>query len=131
LGGGGLGGGPERGIDSAQVLGEGVELGFKCIAGGGEPAFERDGHRPGGEAKGEILRGGHGVGKLNFVLLHDGGDGGFDEGGREARKHGGEAAEDLLIEHGALGEVGDLGGAADVSSGGKDSVLKNGAEERV
>ena len=41
------------------------------------------------------------------------------------------AAEDAVVEDRALGEVGDLGGAADVGGGGEDGVLEDGAEQGV
>ena len=50
---------------------------------------------------------------------------------------GGDAArlalrgEELLVEDGGLGEVGDLGRAADVGGGGEDGVLEERAEEGV
>ena len=39
--------------------------------------------------------------------------------------------DELLVEHGGLGEVGDLGGAADVGCGGEDGVLEERAKEGV
>jgi hypothetical protein len=65
------------------------------------------------------------------VLRHHGGDGRLDQRGGEARQDGRDAAEDVLVEDGALGEVGDLGGAADVGRGGQDGVLKDGAQQGV
>ena len=65
------------------------------------------------------------------MLFEDSGDGRLDERGGEAREDGGDAAKDLLVDCGGLREVGDLGGATDVSGGGQDGVLKDGAEERV
>ena len=65
------------------------------------------------------------------MLLEDCGDGGFDQGGAEAREHRGGAAEDGLVEDLGLGEVGDLGGATDGGLGGQQVILENGAKEGV
>jgi hypothetical protein len=79
----------------------------------------------------EIGCGGHGVGELDLVFLHDSGNGRFDQRRAEARENWSDAAENLLVEDGALGEVGDLGGATDVGGSGQDGVLKDRAQDGV
>jgi hypothetical protein len=65
------------------------------------------------------------------VLRHHSANGRLDERGGEAREDRRDAAEDALVEDSALGEVSNLGRAADVSGSGQDGVLEDRAEDGV
>jgi hypothetical protein len=60
-----------------------------------------------------------------------GSDGRLDEGGHEPREDWGYAAEDAGVEDFGLGEIGNLGGTANVGRGGKNGVLEDGPQEGV
>ena len=73
----------------------------------------------------------HRVGELHLVLVHDGGDGRLDERGAETRQYRGDASQNLVVEDGALREVGDLSRAADVGRRRQKRVLKDRPQQGV
>src|SRR5580704_6999258 len=73
----------------------------------------------------------HSVGELHLVLVHDGGDGWFDERGAETGQYRGDAPQNFVVENGALREVGDLSRTANVGSRRKERVLKDRSQQGV
>ena len=125
-----FGGATQAGVHGAHVIEEGLKFRVERISGGSELLLAFDGHGAGCEELGE------GVGGLaedaidaEVVFVEELCDGGFDERGGKTRFGGGGSAEDALVEDGGLGEVGDLGGAANDERGSEEIVLEDGAEE--
>ena len=134
---GGAGGAAQALVEAVHPVGHFCQLGVEGVAGGGQLTLAFDGHGAGSEELGQRVRRQRSFGggredalRGQLVAAEQIGDGLLDERGGEAGLEYGDAAQNLLVENGGLGEVGDFGGPADGKRGSEEEILKDWAEER-